>query len=165
MTSGRRAPDGQPGGSAAATASRAFYSRMQPPAKPAILIAVISPRQLVRRLAAGAALAAAFLYAGDYLWLRLRMARSKPSPIESFTRTRLLAIPLKNGKTEYEIDRLAPEETLTCVHSLFPHYGHAPCWYLKPRAAQPIPMTILPPAPSTLYSWPIPIRKRGCPLG
>jgi hypothetical protein len=116
---------------------------MQARAKAAILIGVISPQQLVQRVAAGAALTAVLLYAGDYLWLRVRMVCSKPGPMESFTQTRLLAIPLKNGKIEYEIDPLTPEETLTCVHSLFPHYGHAPCWYLKPRANQPIPMTIL----------------------
>jgi len=143
MASGRRARGGEPRGRATTTARNAFYSRMQPPAKAAILIGVISPQQLVRRVAAGAAVSAALLYAGDYVWLRARMARSKPSPMESFTRIRLLAIPLKNGKIEYQIDQLKPEETLTCVHSLFPHYGHAPCWYLKPRANQPIPMTIL----------------------
>jgi hypothetical protein len=29
-----------------------------------------------------------------------------------------------------------------CVHSLFPHAGDLPCWYLKRKFAQPIPMVI-----------------------
>ncbi len=51
-----------------------------------------------------------------------------------------LAIPEKNGKTEYQVDAQNPEQIVTCVHSLFPHYGYSPCWYVKPRINQPIPM-------------------------
>lgn len=54
------------------------------------------------------------------------------------TRTRLLAIPKKNGKYDFQIDELQPTEALTCVHALFPHYGDKPCWYLKPRLNRPI---------------------------
>jgi len=99
----------------------------------------------VKRVVIGAALCVALAYAGDYVWLRVRMIRPKPAdPFESVTVTRLLAIPQKNGKTDYEIDQQKPEETLTCVHALFRHYGYSPCWYLKPHANQPIPMTMLP---------------------
>jgi hypothetical protein len=52
----------------------------------------------------------------------------------------VFAIPEKNGKTEYEVDAQNPEQTITCVHSLFPHSGYSPCWYVKPRINQPIPM-------------------------
>ena len=37
-------------------------------------------------------------------------------------------------------DALNPEQTVTCVHSLFPHNGYSPCWYVKPRINQPIPL-------------------------
>ncbi len=53
-----------------------------------------------------------------------------------------LLFPKKNGKTEFEVDAQNPEKTVVCVHSLFPHSGHLPCWYVKPRIDQPIPMTI-----------------------
>ena len=53
---------------------------------------------------------------------------------------RVLAIPEKSGKTEYEVDAQNPEQTITCVHALFPHRGYSPCWYVKPRINQPIPM-------------------------
>jgi hypothetical protein len=81
------------------------------------------------------------IYAADVLVLRIRAMHATPNnPFETMTRTRVLAIPKKNGKYEYQIDQLQPAETLTCVHSLFPHYGDKPCWYVKPRLNQPIPV-------------------------
>ncbi len=81
------------------------------------------------------------LYVSDYLSVRIRAMHPKPAdPFESFKTLRVLAIPEKNGKTEYEVDAQNPEQTVTCVHSLFPHYGYSPCWYVKPRINQPIPM-------------------------
>jgi hypothetical protein len=83
----------------------------------------------------------ALIYAADYLYLRVRMRHPTPNrPFESMTRTRVLAIPQKSGKFDYQIDQTQPEETITCVYSLFPHYGDQPCWYLKPRLNQPIPV-------------------------
>jgi hypothetical protein len=38
------------------------------------------------------------------------------------------------------VDAQNPEQTITCVHSLFPHSVYSPCWYVKPRINQPIPM-------------------------
>jgi len=88
----------------------------------------------------GALLAlAAVLYGGDDAYVRLRMRHAKPGdPFESLTRTRVLAIPQKNGRYDYQIDRTQPTEQLTCVHSLFPHFGDQPCWYLKPRLNEPL---------------------------
>jgi hypothetical protein len=104
------------------------------------------PRTIVKRAAIGAALALVFLYLGDALWVRLRMIHPKPGePFESVTAPRVLAIPQKSGKTEYELDAQNPEQTLVCVHSLFPHDGRSPCWYLKPRIIQPVPMLVPPP--------------------
>lgn len=81
------------------------------------------------------------IFVADYLVLRVRMRHATPTmPFETMTRARLLAIPEKNGKTDYELDEVQPTETLTCVHALFPHYGDQPCWYLKPRLNQPIPI-------------------------
>ncbi|OLC64230.1 hypothetical protein AUH73_00475 [archaeon 13_1_40CM_4_53_4] len=72
------------------------------------------------------------------------MIHPRPAdPLESLKAVRLLAIPEKGGKTSYEIDQQNPEQTITCARSLFPHAGYSPCWYVKPRINQPIPMTII----------------------
>jgi hypothetical protein len=102
---------------------------------------VISPRILAKRVLIGIVLALAVVYLGDYLSVRIRMLHPKPAdPFESITILRVLAIPEKNGKTSYEIDQQNPEQTIICVHALFPHSGYSPCWYVKPRINQPIPM-------------------------
>ncbi len=102
---------------------------------------VIRPRILFKRILIGAVVASAVLYIGDYLSVRIRAMHPKPAdPFESLKSLRVLAIPEKNGKTEYEVDAQNPEQTFTCVHSLFPHNGYSPCWYVKPRINQPLPM-------------------------
>ena len=69
------------------------------------------------------------------------MIHPKPNdPLESFTGPRVLAIPEKGNKTDYEIDQQNPVRTTTCAHSWFPHAGYLSCWYVKPRLNQPIPM-------------------------
>jgi hypothetical protein len=102
---------------------------------------VILPRILLKRILVCVIVALGILYLGDYLSVRMRMLRKKPAdPFESLKSLRVLAIPEKNGKTEYEVDAQNPEQTVTCVHALFPHSGYSPCWYVKPRINQPIPM-------------------------
>ena len=101
----------------------------------------MTPRQLVKRsfIILVAAVACAFVI--DYAYVRIRMTHPKPTdPFEKLTRNRLLAIPQKNGKLNYELDQVQPTDTLTCVHSLFPHYGDQPCWYMKPHINDPIPV-------------------------
>ncbi len=58
--------------------------------------------------------------------------------------TRMYAIPQKNGRVEYEMDANQPEVNTPCVHSLFPHMGNSPCWYLERNRNTPIPVVILP---------------------
>jgi hypothetical protein len=43
----------------------------------------------------------------------------------------LYIIHVKGGKIQYEP---GPQETDTCVHSLFPQLGCSPCWYLTGHA-------------------------------
>jgi hypothetical protein len=101
----------------------------------------ISPRIFAKRILIALLAALGLVYCGDFLYLRVRMLHPKAAdPFESLNGLRVLAIPGKNGKTEYEIDAQNPEQTVTCVHSLFPHAGFSPCWYVKPRINQPIPM-------------------------
>lgn len=104
-------------------------------------IDVIPARTLASRIIISIALVFVVVYFGDYLWFRVRMIHPKPgNPLESLTALRVLAIPEKGGTTSYEIDQQNPEQTITCVHSVFPHSGYSPCWYIKPRINQPIPM-------------------------
>jgi hypothetical protein len=57
----------------------------------------------------------------------------------------LLAIPQKGNKVEYALDAQSPMESDPCVHSLFPHYGYAPCWYIVRKSKSPTQMLILAP--------------------
>jgi hypothetical protein len=99
-----------------------------------------------RILVLGVALVA-IVYAGDYGSLRLRAADPRfGSAYDSVHMERLYAIPLKNGRTEYELDAQQPEVTVSCVRALFPHQGYPPCWYVRRNSEKPIPMMILIPA-------------------
>ena len=83
------------------------------------------------------------IYAIDYLSVRIRMRHPKPDdPLETVTALRILAISEKGNKTEFMVDPAQPQQTAVCVHSLFPHLGDAPCWHLKKKLAQPIPMSL-----------------------
>ncbi len=87
---------------------------------------------------------AAIVYAGDYAVVRLRAAYPRlGNAFGSVQVVRLLAIPLKNGSTEYELDALQPQATVTCVRALFPHLGYQPCWHVRRQSQKPIPMVIL----------------------
>ena len=100
--------------------------------------------QILQRSLVGLLGAVLFAYVVDYAYLRIRMIHPKPTdPFESMVRNRLLAIPQKNGMLDYELDQVNPTDTLTCVHSLFPHFGDPPCWYLKPHINDPIPVGTL----------------------
>ena len=102
---------------------------------------VFSPRKLFKRILIGTAAAFAVLYVSDYVSVLIRAMHAKADdPFESLKSLRVLAIPEKNGKTEYEVDAQNPEQTVTCVHSLFPHDGYSPCWYVKPRINRPVAM-------------------------
>jgi hypothetical protein len=101
----------------------------------------ISPRNLAKCIVIALLATLVLIYCGDFISLRVRMLHPKPAdPFESLTALRVLAIPEKNGKTAYEVDAQNPQQTVNCVHSLFPHSGFWPCWYVKPRINQPIPM-------------------------
>jgi hypothetical protein len=87
-------------------------------------------------------LAVVYLY--DYASVRHRMSAQKPGdPFDVVTFPHLLAIPLKGNKVDYELDAQSPMETDPCVHSLFPHYGYTPCWYILRKSKSPTQMTIV----------------------
>jgi len=73
------------------------------------------------------------LYAADYA--RVRFGVRKPFGVVQVRR--YYAVVQKSGKPEYYF--LDPQNQ-TCVHSLFPHLGYLPCWYLSRHAREPIDM-------------------------
>jgi hypothetical protein len=92
------------------------------------------------------AVVAAFIV--DYVVLRAKMMFPKLGAATGTVQmTRLYAIAEKNVRVEYELDANQPEVTMPCVHSLFPHMGNSPCWYLQQNATKPIPVVIFPSLP------------------
>jgi hypothetical protein len=67
------------------------------------------------------------LYGGDYCSLRYRIPHGRPQ-FGQMTQNVLYVIHVKGGKVQYEPGEA---QTVTCVHSLFPHLGSNPCWYSK----------------------------------
>jgi hypothetical protein len=87
-------------------------------------------------------------YGYDYASVRRRMSMKKPGdPFDVVTYPHLLAIPQKGNKVDYELDALSPMTSEPCVHSLFPHYGYTPCWYVLRKSKNPTPMMIVLRAP------------------
>lgn len=100
-------------------------------------------RYLLRSLYALIAIFA-LVYGYDYASVRRRMSANKQGdPIDVVTYPHLLAIPEKGNKVEYALDAQTPMESQTCVHSLFPHFGYSPCWYVLRQAKTPTQMMIL----------------------
>jgi hypothetical protein len=101
----------------------------------------MSASLIAKRTVLAVMLAIALVYAGDYLVVRWKMAYPKAGDAFGTIRMeRLYAIPLKDGKTEYEFDVNQPEVATPCVHALFPHMGDSPCWYLQRNSQKPIAM-------------------------
>jgi len=103
---------------------------------------------IFKRTVVGAVVAVVVLFVLDYAMLRARMMFPKLGAATGTVQmTRLYAIAQKNGRVEYELDANQPEVTMPCVHSLFPHMGNSPCWYLEQTANKPIPVAIFPALP------------------
>jgi hypothetical protein len=75
---------------------------------------------------------AALVYAGDWVVLRFRR-----QPVGSIEVHQTYAVPQKDHKLEYY-----PGDTIeqACVHSLFPHRGDPPCWWVSRHSERQINM-------------------------
>ncbi len=97
-------------------------------------------REIIKRFVQRAfiivVLSSATLYACDYLLLRFRIATNR-TPFGTVKIQPYYAVPQKDGKTQFLFDD--PEDE-TCVHSLFPHAGDDPCWYLSGKKEERIDM-------------------------
>jgi len=65
----------------------------------------------------------ALTYAADDLW-----ARHRGRPVEQVKVYNMYTDVNRWNELEYSVGKAAME---TCVDSLMPHFGHAPCWYLR----------------------------------
>ena len=74
------------------------------------------------------------LYLGDFVSARFGIPghRQTWGSVEVQT---LYAVRQKDNRIEYELGDVI---TQTCVHSLFPQMGYAPCWYLSEHATKRI---------------------------
>lgn len=97
---------------------------------------------ILQRTVLGLLIALLAIYAGDYISVRVRSTSNKPgNPVDTIQLNPLYAIPQKSGKNDY---MFGDPQSETCIHSLFPHYGYTPCWYVKRNAARIISMFISP---------------------
>ena len=84
----------------------------------------------LKLIAVGLLLAGVLLYGIDFAVLRARGNQF------GSVRVRVLwAVKLKNRQTEY---LQQDPQNLSCVNSMFPQKGYAPCWYLARHTLQTI---------------------------
>jgi hypothetical protein len=79
-----------------------------------------------------AALFTLFVYGCDDLYARIRH-----EPFADIRIERYLAIAEHFNKVNYERTDPVAER---CVYSLFPHFGHNPCWYVTRHTMRFIPI-------------------------
>jgi hypothetical protein len=89
----------------------------------------------MKRVLLFGAMALVILYTGDYLSVRYRIPNREP--LGTFTIKRYYAVRQKDRKVEYYF--LDPENQ-QCVHSLLPHFGSNPCWYVSRHTKKEIDM-------------------------
>lgn len=70
----------------------------------------------------------AILYVGDYVVAKDRVSKNPSASLEAVKIQPMYIIPHKDSRAEYVF---GDPETQTCVHSIFPHFGYNPCWYVK----------------------------------
>jgi hypothetical protein len=76
------------------------------------------------------------LYIADDLSVRFRIPSSR-DPFGTVRVQPYYAVPQKDHKTEFIF---AEPQTEVCVHSIFPHQGHCPCWYTGSKKQKRIDM-------------------------
>jgi hypothetical protein len=85
----------------------------------------------MKRIFAIVILAAAAIFAvvftADYVSVRFGIPGHR-AQFDDVEVRHFYAVKLKNRKTSYMYDQ---PQSWECVNSLLPHYGDAPCWYLK----------------------------------
>jgi hypothetical protein len=83
------------------------------------------------RAAVIAAILVELLYLGDWAAFKIRVAHG--TAYGSVEVHQFLATSLKGSKTEYDMTGTVQA---TCSHSIFPHAGNHPCWWLERHRSQ-----------------------------
>ncbi len=91
-------------------------------------------KKILAKIVAALAVLAAAIYGGDYIVLRVRIAKNW-NAFGTVEVDRYYSVAEKNNRMEFIPIGTQPE---TCVHSLFPHMGDEPCWYLVNHAEKQI---------------------------
>jgi len=78
---------------------------------------------MLKRVLFALVVALAAIYLADVANIKLRKDPTGVVTIHPYT-----AVPRKDKKEEFIFDDPQDE---TCINSLFPHQGMAPCWYLR----------------------------------
>ena len=81
----------------------------------------------MKRIVWAVVLAIAVFYAGDYIFLRIRMAKGQ-TVHDTVQVQRYYAVAEKNNKVEFMYDQPDSRE---CVRALFSHFGDSPCWVVR----------------------------------
>jgi len=103
----------------------------------------------IERLLIVLLLVVAAVYAVDYVSVQYRASAKKPGdPYDLVTYPHLLEIPQKGNRVEYALDALAPMVSQPCVHSLFPHSGYTPCWFVNRKSRSATQMFLMPALPA-----------------
>jgi hypothetical protein len=89
---------------------------------------------MVKRALIAIVLVCAVIYAGDYLWLRFRMATNR-NAFGSVTRDVYYSVKLKSGKMEYDY---GGQQAFECPNTLLPQYWEKPCWMARRQKDQQI---------------------------
>jgi hypothetical protein len=93
-------------------------------------------RSFLKKFALGVVLSASCIallaYVADYAVYRYRLSSNR-QPFGQVTVTSYDAVAQKSGKVQFIFN---PPQAVTCVNSLFPHSGYAPCWYLQQHSEQ-----------------------------
>lgn len=84
----------------------------------------------LKRVLAVLAVLLALAWLVDYIELR-----RNGTPLSTVEIKRYYAVGLKNGKTEM---MYAGPESETCANSMFPQWGHSPCWYVRRHALKQV---------------------------
>ena len=88
---------------------------------------------MIRRVVLIAILVVAASYVLDWIVVELKMGGAHPAALGTVSVYQ--ATELKSGKMDvYYHDPV----NQTCVHSLYPHFGFQPCWYLSKHPMQVI---------------------------
>ena len=91
--------------------------------------------KMLKWVAIAVALAGAAIYAGDYLIAAHRMSGPQAAnELGAVSIEPTYVVPHKDGRAEIIVGDTSVQ---TCIHSLFPHFGYTPCWYLNRRQAKP----------------------------